>query len=68
MQDSKQSGSLEKVFTKPEGLNRITCFHCKQQGYRAMECPKCIYLIENESDVKDIPDDPKEKEAEATTE
>ena len=30
MQDSKQSGSLEKVFTKPEGLNRITCFHCKQ--------------------------------------
>ena len=33
-----------------------------------MECPKRIHLIENESNVKDTPDDPKEKEAEAETE
>ena len=33
-----------------------------------MECPKRIHLIENESEGKDAPNDPKEKEAEAETE
>ena len=60
---SKPSDSLEKVFAKPEGQNRITCINCKQQGHRATECPKRIHLIENESDVKDAPDDdPKEND------
>ena len=61
---SKPSGSSVKVFTKPEGQNRITYFNCKRQGHRAMECPKHIHLIENESDVKDIPDDSKENKTE----
>ena len=47
MQDSKSGGSLEKVFTKPEGQSRITCFHYKQHGHRVMECPKRIHLIED---------------------
>ena len=33
-----------------------------------MECPKRIHLIENESDVNDIPHDPKEKEVATKTE
>ena len=64
MLDSKPSGSSEKVFTKPEGQNRITCFNCKQQGHCAVECPICIHFIENESDVTDTPDDTKENETE----
>lgn len=61
---SKPFDSSEKVFTKLEGQNRITCFYCKQQGHRATECPKRIHLIENESDVKDALDDPKTDETE----
>ena len=62
---SKPSDSSEKVFTKPEGQNRITCYNCKQQGHRAAECPKRIHFIENESDVKDAADDdPKENDTE----
>ena len=68
MQDSKPSGSSERVFTKPEGQNMISCFHCKPHGHRAMECPKRIHLIENESDAKDTPDDPTGKVTEAKTE
>ena len=67
VENSKPSGSSEKVFIKLEGQNRITCFNCKKQGHRAMECPKRIHLIENECDVKDIPDDPKEKAVAAET-
>ena len=68
MEDSKRISSSKKVFTKSKGQNRITCFCCKQQGHCIVECPKRINLIENESDVKDTPDDPKGKETEAETE
>lgn len=61
---SKSSDSSEKVFAKPEGQNRITCYNCKQQGHRAAECPKRIHLIENESDVTDAIDDLKENNTE----
>ena len=54
LQDSKPSGPSEKVFSKPEGQNRITYFHCEQQGHRTMECPKHIHLIEVAGDVKMI--------------
>ena len=33
-----------------------------------MECPKRIHLIEDESDVKGTPDDPKENETEEVEE
>ena len=53
--DSNTGGSsLEKNFSKPEGQNTITCFHCKQQGHHLFKCAKCINLIESEGDVKDI--------------
>ena len=62
---SKPSDSSEKVFAEHEGLNKITCFNCKQQGHCAAECPKRIHFIENESDVKDAADDdPKENDTE----
>ena len=62
---SNLSDSSETVFTKPDCQNRITCYNCKQQGYRAAECPKRIHFIENESDVKDAADDdPKENDTE----
>ena len=67
IQDYKPSGSSKRVFTKPEGQNMITCFHSKQQEHRAMECPKHINLIENESDEKGTPDDPKDKEVQTET-
>ena len=68
MQDSKCSGSAEKKnFTKPKGQNTSTYFHCKQQGHRSFQCSKCLNLIENESDVKDTPNDPKGKETEVET-
>ena len=61
--DSTQSGSfLEKVFSKPEGQNRITYFHCKQYAHRSFEYSKCINLIEGEGDEKDTPHDLKGKE------
>ena len=64
MQDCKPSGSsLEKDFTKPEGQNRIKLFHCKQQGRQSFECPKCINHLENDGDVNDTPDDPKENKS-----
>ena len=55
---------MEKVFYKPEGKSKITCFHCKQQGHQSFECPKRINLIEAEGDGRDTQDDPKDKEIE----
>ena len=40
------ASSSDEVSSKYEDQNKFTCFHCKQKGHRAFECPKRITLIE----------------------
>ena len=57
------ANSSEKFSSKSEDQNKFTCFHCKQKGHRAFECPKRITLIEGTQEEPETADDPKSEES-----
>ena len=62
------ANSSEKFSSKSEDQNKFTCFHCKQKGHRAFECPKRITLIEGTQEEPETTDDPKSDESDEVEE
>ena len=57
------ANSSEKFAFKFEDPNKFTCFHYKQKGHRAFECPKRINLIEGAPEEPETKDDPKSEDS-----
>ena len=55
--------SLETFSSKFKDQNKFTCFHCKQKGHHAFECPKRITLMEGTQEESKTKDNPKSEES-----
>lgn len=62
------TSSSDKFSSRSKDQNKFTCFHCKQKGHRAFECPKRLTFIEGTQEEPETTDDPKSDESDEVEE